>query len=70
MRQRWINLIFGVVILILTIFIIVDSTNYEEFDGLIGQGHKVGFSLTIKTMIAVLVIILSIPLYFVIKKKK
>ncbi len=69
MRQGRLNLIFGLIILILIVYILLGSINYEEFNGISGSGYSFGFSLTVKQMIAGGLLILSIPLYFLIKKK-
>jgi len=61
------NIIFILLIVVIIAFIISNSFTYSALKGDVGSGYALGFTLTRKSIIALLVLLISLPFYFVIK---
>jgi hypothetical protein len=61
------KLMFFIVVICLMSFIIINSFEYEEFKGRSGEGYSVGFTFSAEAILAI-VILISIPGYFVLKR--
>ena len=64
-KMRLYKLTFFIIVICLLTFLIINSIKYEKFKGVNGEGYSVGFALSTESIIAVIILLVSIPGYFV-----
>ena len=69
MKLVWYNLIFLLLIGLLCSFIIFNAVTYKEFKGKISAGSTIGLAFTLDSIIAFILLLISVPLYFAVKRK-
>jgi hypothetical protein len=62
------KLTFFIIVISLMSFLIINGFEYVEFKGRSGEGYSVGFILSPEAIIAIVILLISIPGYFVLKR--
>jgi uncharacterized membrane protein len=70
MTTRLYDLIFIAWIILLMVFIIVNSLEYQEFQGISGSGSYFGISFSWQSVIVFVLLLVSIPVYIIKRKVK
>lgn len=68
--MRIYKLAFFIIVICLLTFLFIKSFKYEEFKGGDGEGYSVGFALTTESIIAIVILLISISAYFILKRLK
>jgi hypothetical protein len=66
--MRHYKLTFFIIVICLLTFLIINSFKYEEFKGGSGEGYKLGFALSTESIISIVILLISIPAYFAVKR--
>lgn len=66
--MRLYKLTFFIIVICLLTFLFINSFKYEEFKGANGEGYSVGFALSTESIIAIVILLVCIPGYFVLKR--
>ena len=61
--------LFFVSFILLTVLLLLYSFTYEQFTGESGGGYSVGFTLSTENLILWALLILSVPVYLIFRRK-